>query len=593
MYNKLEKNFSLVLICLIFISLGLFRVDSFPYEGNVDEDFHFNRVQRLRDCYLMVLDIPLLPEPTGETCEWRIHIFRGITSAYSYIVALPTIAAVNFDTQLKIARLSTLGLGVLTILMTASIAKMLFQNSNWMPILAALFVALLPSYIDISAGVNSDSGAAFISTLLIFLFMKLRFQKKSALLIFAFFLAVLVAPFFKHTLWITFAILGYWGSLSLGKKGQLALYLALFSVAFGSIFALGYYRNEEPKGWYATRADLFQYANRKLTKRVPLTDVPDGQYAFHVTPDERALSDFEVVQVFSARDRATLNATRFEVSGYIKSTQDDVVQLACPDYAITKITIDIPVTDAWQPFSYACDMPITTPNLAFYLADTQQNEPVWYDDLRVVVPEQARNLLRNGSAEKTQFRLRLPVADSGISAGLISLSEWRVTWRSYISAAIWVFTQYWSAFSGTQQGLTTLQLVPFAMLSIIAGFGAVLALLRTNTTTLADRTKLHYLWVGTIIIFIVITLRIQVTPQVFAMVAFAGARQGLIGVSLFSILLAFGILYWLPKKWHRAVVCLIAVGLFATNILITFQAVLPFFACDVEPKVTCIDFIFG
>ena len=144
---------------------------------------------------------------------------------------------------------------------------------------------------------------------------------------------------------------------------------------------------------------------------------------------------------------------------------------------------------------------------------------------------------------------------------------------------------YWSSFGGTQPGLTRLQLLPFAGLTLLALAGLLLALWRTRGT---PERKHLLLLVGTCaVLWGVVFIRADVWPNRTQILTFAGARYGLPATMPASILLAGGLLAILGRKQRRLVLAGVIVMLFIASTYILMRVQLPFIACPLEPKTQC------
>ena len=570
---------------------------------------------------------PAHPEVSPCAYFW-LHAKRGV--AYYTWAALP-IAVVNpVSDQLAsfMSRTATLLLGLLMTVATYGITHELFPKRKLWAIGAAALTGFNQQLADLSTGTNADVGAACALGMLLWALASIHARGWSATRGVAAALALLACFTTKTSAWIGAPLAAIWLLAALPAALRRRAILSALAAVGVAMLALQPVDLLAPAHWFINNGAL-ALRHRPLRSPQLTTSAHSGAVGMLATrndnaeglvrddlmcaPDdlcERLYNDSAdgIVQYLPESTVRQLRGTLVTVGGWVRAPRGAALKFPALEDQLGSTSAELPATGEWEFRARSMRIDPGAEHLAMVLHPGLAGNAV-YDELVVapgefnpLVPPQFNsaaatsgswdgvqftNLLRNGSAEQRWPRIRFVRLQAYEPNQMLwGLLSWQRTSQVYLAELpAWIFSMYWSSFGGTQPGLTRLQLLPFAGLTLLALAGLLLALWRTRGT---PERKHLLLLVGTcVVLWGVVFIRADVWPNRTQILTFAGARYGLPATMPASILLAGGLLAILGRKQRRLVLAGVIVMLFIASTYILMRVQLPFIACPLEPKTQC------
>lgn len=565
----------------------------------------------------LTLGSPQLSEPPGY--YWLIASLQ---------LLVPQDATV--DTQLKVARLGSILLGLAAILMAYLTGIELFPDKPLLRISAPALLALLPSFTTIMSSVNNTVAAVFAVSFMLFAAVRLirrglNFPRLLLLLSSAVFCALS-----KPTAWIGIPL--SFVAVPLARRTAWPLWVRWAALLVVFATGLSIVKWQWPRSWYPLS---FSYLNDLSIK----TDAPHGGRAFTLDASQ---SDGGLWQPLPTHFIEQLQGQTATVGAWMRasdgatSTLKPSIWVAPRDGAYEPLqaqNIPVSVTDTWQFYTTTVSVPSDTQCVFVLLAPGETDPPgriVEYDGVVFAIGNhpaseppilQTRsatrgnwdghsfdNLITNGSAEGGQPLLRpeleraLPfqeIADGTpllINQRLAAYMDWRTNWSSFSLAIRWLFAGFWARFGWYIPGLPKAFIWTLGFLCIIAGIGIVRFALHSFQTHPAMP-----LWQRRALVFCLITALLIVAVAMLRLDPFtAGSCDRYYGrsspsgyyvlpASMPLLLFWFlGLRQWLPDRWHRWLLAGCILGFFVMNVGSLIARQIPFFlaAYGIAPEAT-------
>ena len=570
---------------------------------------------------------PAHPEVSPCPYFWQ-HAKRGV--AYYTWAALP-IAFLNPESdQLAsvMSRTATLLLGLLMTVATYGITRELFPKRKLWAVGAAALAGFNQQLADLSTGTNADVGAACALGMLLWALARIHARGWSTYRALAAVLALLACFTTKTSAWIGAPLAAIWVLAALPAAIRRRAILSTLAAGSIAVLALQPVDLLAPAHWFINNG-MLKLRHRPLRSPQLTPSAHSGSVGMLAArhdnaeglvrddlmcaPDdlcERLYNDSAdgIVQYLPESTVKQVRGKLVTVGGWVRAPQGTALKFPALEDHLGGSSIELPATGDWEFRALTTRINPGAEHLAMVLHPVLAGSAV-YDDLVVVeggfnpaVPPrfdsttaasgswdgmQFTNLLRNGSAEQRWPRIRfvrlLAYEPNQMLWGLLSWQRTSQVWFAELPA--WIFSMYWSGFGGTQPGLTRLQLLPIAGLTLLALAGLLVALWRTGGTP--ERKHVLLLMGTCAVLWGVVFLRADVWPSRAQLLTFAGARYGLPATMPASILLAGGLLAIFVRKQHRLVLATVILALFITSTYILLRVQLPFIACPLEPKTQC------
>jgi len=150
--------------------------------------------------------------------------------------------------QVHVLRLLSIVFGVLTVFMTYKIAKLLFPKNESLILISTSFVAFLPSFMNMNAGITNDNMSNFMAALIIFMMLKIIYSKTSykyyafmgVVCGIALLTRINLIPFVAATIVVFFF------KAKEGKKFNIKKFIKICTIVYGIAFIISswwYFRN--------------------------------------------------------------------------------------------------------------------------------------------------------------------------------------------------------------------------------------------------------------------------------------------------------------------------------------------------------------
>jgi hypothetical protein len=624
-----DGRFGLAALLLAAFAFDLLRALTVPPGlWNIDEVYHFTDV--LNAARFLPYEVGHLfgapaapPQPLdgGSIIDPNLIFhppgwlpLRGVS--YYLLQALPQLFldSAPDSVRLLVARLVSVGLHLLIIALDYSMAVRLLPAGvgRWVPLTAAGLAAFVPSYSDMMSAVNPDAAAAAAGTLYLWAWVGLLRQgahpRQWALLAVSTVLGITT----KETFWPLLPATGLtllW--LVLGWRARLATLGAGVALAAGLALWLQPLTPGGAAYWFD--ADWEFGHDASLAPRVQ-TDTPVGSFALETggkaqngiwqfVPEARLAAVRQGPVTWGVWLRAT---PPVEVTVGLRSGADWLDQrtlLASPD---------------WRFYAFADPLAGSLDHLALYLGSPEDEGLVQYDGTIIAPgefpgdappafasPDATRgewggqpfaNLLLNPSGEASwpQIKDAYNVRPRNFNTRLNSVLAWRRTLPAFVGLGRWLLANFWSEFGGLLPGLSSLQLIPFALATAWAGLGAATVLLRDLPRGLGlgrERTSRLALWTlaaAALATWLVVLYRSDFVPSTANVVVWSVSRHASAGLAATASLLALGLLRWCPARARPWAVAALLFLLFAVNVWIVLGVQIPFYHCPSSLPTDCL-----
>ncbi len=635
--RHLRPAIALLLLLIVQLSLGVARIDIVPLGFNVDELWHFSGAKNVAaacmrqffgmswtlydepNAFLTPEDWPLVDpaNPNAAPCVALGRHYYATSIGY-YLLAGAPLAAFNEVSPraaLNLGRMISLILGLLATTLTFSAARELFPHPISTSIGAAIIVGLNQHLNDIMTGLNTDAAGACSVTLLYWTLARIdrRGITGRRLLICVFALGTCLVS--KTSAWVGLPIAIFWLSVRMPKRARRAMLIGGGAIIGLGILAL------RPNYWIAA-AHWFVQDDISGQAVLPVFYVQNdafiGNAAFYLPLHDRFKAYVQYLPESRLRE---LRGRTVTIGGWVRAPASVAFEFPAIETNSKAISQPTTGTGAWQYRALTTVIAADTAHLAFTLHGPPSGE-LYYDGLFMVAGEHDtnfpptfdtpvgsrvswtsgddyENVLLNPSAEQywPSFQFTRIIPENLTTDFLWSILSWRRTWRAWLQLPGWFFTMYWSGFGGANPGLSRLQLLPLAGLSILATAGLITVLsglkLRSpaNRLTKNEHKRVWLLLLTGALVWLIAVVRSDIYPQRATMLVFAGARHALPATFPTATLLMLGLLRCVPQPWQRWVVGGLALLLFGTALYILIGVQIPFIHCPFDPRTLCLEAI--
>ena len=369
---------------------------------------------------------------------------------------------------------------------------------RWM---VAMFLALLPAFIDTMTSVNNDVSAVLATSL--FLWASFSLMKRGYSIGRLLFLGstLVVCYLSKNTAWFTFLLTpfvlifgflrGRFSRLSLGIIAVGCLITALVVLQWGSTLA-----------WY-------QSPSQASFLRVKSVDSPAGNYVFQI--DNAGInSPSQTLQLLSPSVASSIRGKAVTLGAWMWA--DQAVQVTSPYISFLTsqgLFVNSPQTTfelTTKPIFYRLvfQVPDDANNATLYIQFTPINHnKIFMDGLVLAVGQydntpphfsnangtdgnwdgqNFQNLIRNGSAEQSAFRFRswtdklnAKLSNSGVNLPLFlaTIQDWEGNGWYYREAFATLFRTFWASLAGDKVAPKSYMTYFLVLMTIIGVVGAV------------------------------------------------------------------------------------------------------------------------
>ncbi len=416
------------------------------------------------------------------------------------------IPARRIETQLLVARLSSVLLGALTIWLAYRTSAEMFPGSRYQYVRIGVpaLVGLLPSFVVLASAVNNTIAAAAAVSLLIFACARLirhGFSPGRLLLVLGGAAACLLSkPSAYWGLLLAVAALPLSTRQAWPKWSLPATLVVCVSVPF---ILLSW---QWPMSWYHVP-----------DRAAPLRpDAPVGKRVIDLGFDGEPHSLFQMIPAHIVR---RIRGETVTLGAWVR--RDPAAEATLPslwaaanEEKLTPLPLreSTPVPDGeWSFHAATLTIPADTQCLAVRLGSEQGEEGsmALYDGLVLALGERPldelpsfsdrfaergtwggepfANVILNGSAERGQPLLRPEVQRFlppqlarylNLNPRLASFTDWRANWPAFNQSVRWLFTSFWSRFASANPGLPRNAVLALGVLSILSGLGMVVFAVR-------------------------------------------------------------------------------------------------------------------
>jgi hypothetical protein len=600
------------LALLAALSLGIARAWAVPPGYNVDEWARIPQAIRLAGCWRQTAAwLARSPGAASAAPCWHAGHFNG-NPAYYFVLSIPIafIPNANLDAQYHAARLVTVGLGLATIWLAWLTCGELFggrQRPSHLGRVAvgiAAAAALNQSFGDIVSGVNSDASAALALGFLIY--GMARFESRHDSLRARLWNGLLVALaaasawwlWAISARWLAVPVFIWWVLSQFGPKIRLGT-IALALAGLAAALAIPGWMVEwnSPQYWFNAGPTEILGATRRVE-----ADSPLGPHALLAqTGHGRQTSD--EVQYLQRKVASRLAGQTITFGAWLKGPPGQIVQGPIWDDGGQRVGPEVTATGDWQFVAATVTVSAGGGPAAIFLAPPASGAPLLFDGLVVAQgsyptgepPHFANesghsgewgghpftNLLLNPSAEATWPTLRtegMPRDFGAYNGRIRSLLAWRLTLPAYPIVASWMFSGFWSEFSGLYPGLSRAGLLLPGLYLLVGVAGAVMLAWRPKGQP-ELRWAVRFFAPIAIIIWGVVILRSDIWPNLPELLSFVGARYAVTATVPSMALLVMGSLYWLPERWHGRALAVLALALWLISLHVLLRTQIPFYQC--------------
>ena len=660
--RPLNINIGFSFLIVAQLTLGIAQLQIVPFGSGVDELYHFGSAKNvfaacLRDAvglpWSLYSDVPweeprqhsqmgLLRQWVGE--HWELidaespmaspcsvlrqpHYLKSlayygwVAAPMAFLDSLPPMASI------PIGRFATLLLGLAVTSLAYLTCLEFFPKRTLLAMATATTIGLNHHMSGIMTGVNTDAGATFSVTLLLWSLCRIHRRGYSLGRTLMLCIALCLCLLTKTTAWVGLpvAAMWLWANLSLRWRWNSGVFLA-FSAAVFLILV-------RPVEW-SVPSHWFVRSEFRTDRLIPAAriaiDVPLGRYGLSVDSSQ---SPTGYLQFLTEKQLGPLRGRPVSAAGWVWAPLGSEVAFPAIDAGdgiVSEITIG---TGEWQFQTLNTHVPQDSTYLAFLLPAADSSVAVHYDGM-VLVPghyslsepptflsplgksgyiDQSHsftNLLRNPSAEHAWPKINFSIlvfhlarwgleppefmvpSPLNLNPSLWSVLSWQRTGPAWRQLPGWVFSMFWSGFGGVNPGLTRIQLWPLAVASLLslAGLFWLVARLPQGSWQLTGK---EHLWLLLLVltgflIWTIVPLRTEIYPNRASMFAFAGVRHALTGLTTTMTLFAIGLLNIIPRRAHGYAVATLALFLFLTSVYILLAVQIPFYECPLHPRTQCL-----
>jgi hypothetical protein len=417
------------------------------------------------------------------------------------------------ETQLMIARLFTVGLGVITVWLAYLTACELFPNDRLLRIAIPTVVALLPSFVVLTATVNNTVAAAAAVSLAIYASVRLVRRGYSLWGLALLAMGMITCLLSKTTAYagLPVALL----AIPLARRKawpRWILYTVLGLVVIGAVLGLRWHR---PASWY--RVD-FDNGTQKVG------DAPVGNWVFE------QVANYPNADMWQALPGSTVKELRGQpvtIGAWMRADHDQVLKhppslLYAPDRGNPERILwaeeSVTVGEEWQFYAttvtipddaqcmvyqmlasgeYAAEYTIQYDGVVMAAGEWPLDDPPQFENRAasrgVWGGEAFDNLLLNASAERgvplirSDLEALLPerLADTGVKLNprLATFMDWKANLEILNQALRWLFTSFWSRYGWSMPGLPHWIILGLFGLCLASGAGLIIYSIRAYPNT--------------------------------------------------------------------------------------------------------------
>jgi hypothetical protein len=621
---KAVHPFAWLIVCTL--GLGLFRASTIPNYHNYDE-YHWHRdilSTKLDDCLYK------------QDCETIVRYFlpslarvvpvRGgpyFLAQASIQLLFPQVLRDSYS--LLTTRSFTVFIHVLFLLATFATLHELFPKQRELALLATGFAALIPSFSDIMSGVNLDAPAALTGALIAYTSARVIRRGVTFSLLCAVVAEAIIGYALKGTVWPLFLLFIFSFVVWLPVQHRKALILLVGSMASTSLILLVIF-----SAWLGA-ANWFYPLPRPVSalllpnqnKQASVT----GEYSLETTsysygifrdvgfvtspPTAKTSSSESIIQILPEQTVNRLRGRKVTFGVWARAAEHEatVYQPYCQIDRVDVLKRDVQLDSQWQFLSAVYDIPLNAAYVSCALGVPSKDGVAWYDGMILAEGEFANdglvtyfnsnalsgtwggkpfvNLLRNPSAEQAWLQvdpfLGFPFP---VNQRIVSFLSWELTGPAWINLARWSLVSFWATFGGEQPGLSPRQMIPLAILTVVALSGIVWTMIydlpreRGIFSQPVSRYGFWMLIVAVAAIAALIIYRADIVPFREVIFDFSSMRHASAGWSAMCALLALGILRWIPLRHQRFAVSSLIIALFLINMHIFLRVQLPLYTCS-------------
>jgi hypothetical protein len=328
-----------------------------------------------------------------------------------------------------------------------------------------------------------------------------------------------------------------------------------------------------------------------------------------------------VVQYFPERLVRGLRGKSITYGAWVRAADGEAIvsELMCAT-SDEKPVGELAVSSKWQFHAVSFQVPADADHLGCFLSLPAVGESVLYDGMvagegtfptdrapefagpdgqtGVWAGEPFVNLLANPSAEEVWPQVGPDVGYPYLlNNRIVAVLDWQRTLPAWYDLTRWMLVNFWSGFGGIQPGLSSLQMIPLALITVLAALGITLIVVkdlprRTSPfTTAPARLGFWLLLAAGLVVILLLLYRADIVAYQATMLIWSSTRHASAGRIALSALLAMGALRWVPRRWQRFAVAVGLLALFCVNIYILLFVQYPFQHCPVPSSMECLSTI--
>jgi hypothetical protein len=528
------------------------------------------------------------------------------------------------ETQLMIARLFTVGLGILTIWLAYLTACELFPNDRLMRIAVPAVVALLPSFVVLTATVNNTVAAAAAVSLVAYGSVRLvrRGYSLWGLILLAMGIAACLVSKTTAYAGLPMALL----AILLAQREawpRWILYALLGLAGIGAVIILSWHR---PASWYGVDFDDGTRA---------VDDVPVGKRVFE------QIANYPNADMWQALPGETVKELRGQpvtIGAWMRTDHEQVLEhppslLYAPDRGNPERILwaeePVIVDEEWRFYATTATIPDDAQCMVYQMLASGEyaaEYTIQYDGLIAVVgewplddPPQFKdrdasegiwggevfdNLLLNASAERGIPLIRsdlenlLPdqLADTGVKLNprLATFMDWKANREIFSQAMRWLFTSFWSRYGWSMPGLPRWIILGLFGLSIVSGAGLIVYGVRDYPKApLWQRRALALLLLGAglsvgLAVFRIDPIRMPLYCDFYQGRFISTGYYIIPGALPLMAVWYLGLRQWVPERGQRWLLAIMVLALFLLSIGVLFGRQIPDYLTvyGIDPPVT-------
>jgi hypothetical protein len=619
----------LLLLLAVALVRGVLSVALVPPWQHYDEPTHFEYVR-------LIAERGQLPQPDDYDVEMRREIVASMKATglwkgssapappfwsdqalpiglselrhpplYYALLALPQRLAAqqSVETQLYLARLTSLALGLLVVVSAYGLLAEMLPRRRYLPLAAVTFLVLLPPVADLLSAVNSDVGAAAVSSLLLWASVRLIRRGPSprrvgAVLLLAGGCVVTKSTSAQVAVVVLLALLAIYVPQS--WRRWLRIGCALLGLG---ILAMALTWGRHAAHWYG-------FDGSAAASRVQV-ETPWGLSALALSVDDNDRPS-TVVQELSLGDGRALRDQTVTFGAWLKANEgaggDVVLRLGDGK---TERSHCVQVTAQWQFEAFSAVVSMDAPGVAVYasipdsegaakgvyvdglvLADGEM--PVGsspeFDTIQAVSGQwggqRFANLLKNGSAERGWPGLRARIGRIGVyrqPVALVFHSVWdwtRNAW-AYSLGSLVLFESFWGKFGWGDVALPSICFYPLGLVSAAAVIGAGIGLVRRARSFGKREPWQRRAWSVLGLVLLVgwagAILRVHPVFLVVEPSQMPVARYAAVVLVPTVGLLCLGLAEIVPRRWVREAAYAGLLGMVSLDVIAMWAVMLPWF----------------